>query len=233
VKTVRFPTPDALFDHAAARVASDAAEAIRARGRFFVALAGGATPIPLYERLAHAEAIDWTAVDIFFSDERCVPADDPASSFGAAKASLLDRVSVPYGQVHRIEGERDPIGAADDYEVRVRETLGDGGRFDLVLLGLGVDGHTASLFPRHQALTETDRWVLPVHVSADPAWRVTMTLVPINAARNVLFLAVSTAKAHAVRALAERAPIPASHVRPTDGECALLVDAEAATLLET
>jgi len=232
VKTIRFPTPDALFDHAAARIAAVAAEAVRARGRFVVALAGGATPRPLYQRLARAATVDWTAAHVFFSDERCVPADDPASNFGAAKASLLDRVGIPDGQVRRVAGERNPIDAADAYEVLVRDALGPEGRFDCVLLGLGADGHTASLFPRHQALTETDRWVLPVHVSTEPAWRVTLTLPPINAAHRVLFLAVGAAKANAVRALVERAPIPAAHVRPSGGECTLLVDTEAATLLD-
>ncbi|MFC2078266.1 6-phosphogluconolactonase, partial [Candidatus Bipolaricaulota bacterium] len=198
MKTIRFPETDALYDHVAARFEALAGEAVSERRRFLVALSGGSTPIPLYERLAYSKSIEWEAVHVFWSDERCVPPDDPASNYGTTRRALLEGIPIPSGNVHRIEGERDPVEAADAYEVLIRHELAEDGRLDLVLLGIGADGHTASLFPLHQALTETVRWILPVHVSAEPAWRITMTLPLINAARQVILLAVGRDKAEAV-----------------------------------
>lgn len=231
MKTIAFPETDALYDHAARQFETIGEEAVRLRDRFLVALAGGSTPSPLYERLPRLDAIDWKSVHVFWSDERCVPPDDPASNFASVRETLLDRIAVPAEQVHRIEGEKPPLEAADAYEVLVRQTLGADGRFDLVLLGIGADGHTASLFPRHQALTETERWILPVHVSANPAWRITMTLPLINAARHVQFLVVGSEKANAVSRMEGGQDLPASRVRPVDGEVTLLADKKAGALL--
>ena len=231
MKTITFPETDALYDHATKQFQILAEEAVRLRDRFLVALSGGSTPIPLYERLARSEAMDWESVHIFWSDERCVPPDDPASNYTAARKALLERVPIPAAQIHRIEGERPPLEAADAYEVLVRQTLGADGRFDLVLLGLGADGHTASLFPRHQALTEIERWILPVHVSSDPAWRITMTLPSINAARHVQFLIVGKEKSDAVSRIERGEDLPAARVRPTDGDVTLLLDGEAGAVL--
>ncbi len=232
MKTIRFPETDALYDHAAARFEALAGEAVRERGRFLVALSGGTTPIPLYERLAHSTAIEWETVHVFWSDERCVPPDDPASNYGAAHRVLPEGVPIPSGNVHRIEGESDPIEAADAYEVLVRRELAEAGRLDLVLLGVGIDGHTASLFPRHQALTETVRWVLPVHVSAEPAWRITMTLPLINAARHVILLAVGGDKAEAVAQMEGSDDPPAARIRPDAGGLSLFIDSDAGRLVE-
>ncbi len=231
MKTIAFTEADALYDHAARGFETLAGEAVRQRGRFLVALSGGSTPIPLYERLARSKAFDWESVHVFWSDERCVPPDDPASSYAATRSALLDRVAVPTEQIHRIEGEKPPLEAADAYEILVRRTLGEAGRFDLVLLGMGADGHAASLFPRHQALTETERWILPVHVSSDPAWRLTMTLPLINASRHVQFLVVGSDKSDAVSRSKRGADLPAALVRPTDGEVTWLTDGEAGALL--
>ena len=235
MKLVRFDDPEALFAYAAERFAHIGAAAIRDRGRFLVALSGGKTPRPLFERLAspgYAERLDWSAVDVFWADERCTPPDDPASNYGSAHRALLVKVSIPPENVHRIHGELSPLAAADLYELSLRAVLGEEGRLDLIVLGIGADGHTASLFPRHQALTEADRWVVPVHVPADPPWRVTMTLPLINAARHVLMLVAGAEKAGTVRDLASGKPLPASRVQPVDGSPAILVDAEAASLLE-
>jgi len=234
VTIVRFDTQAALYDDAADRFARIGAEAIRDRGRFLVALSGGDTPRPLLERLAspaYAKRLDWSVVDVFWTDERCVPASHVQSNYRAAREALLDRVPIPTDRIHRIAGEIDPLAAADAYELTLREVLGKEGRLDLILLGIGADGHTASLFPRHQALTETGRWGVPVHAPADPPWRVTMTLPLINAARHVLFLVIGSEKAAAVRDLQEGEPLPASMVRPADGTLTFLVDAEAASLL--
>jgi 6-phosphogluconolactonase len=232
MKLVRFDTREALFAHAADRFVRIGIEAIRERGRYLVALSGGETPRPLYERLAASSELDWAAVDVFWADERSVPPTDPRSNYRSARETLLDRVPIPADRIHRIAGELDPLAAADAYEVELRSVLGAGGRFDLILLGMGADGHTASLFPRHQALTETERWIVPVHASAEPPWRVTMTLPLINAARHVLFLAAGAEKATAVRDLVDGKPLPAAMVRPRDGTVTFLVDEEAASLLE-
>lgn len=231
MKTIAFPEIDALYDHAARGFETLAREAARLRGRFLVALSGGSAPIPLYERLTHSKAIDWESVHVFWSDERCVPPDDPASNYAATRSALLCHIPIPLEQIHRIEGEKPPLEAADAYEILVRQTLGETGRFDLVLLGVGADGHTASLFPRHQALSETRRWILPVHVSAEPAWRITMTFPLINAARHVQFLVAGSEKSDAVSRIERGDDIPAAHVRPTDGVITLLADREAGALL--
>jgi 6-phosphogluconolactonase len=231
---VRFETQEEFYDHAAEQFARIGAAAIRDRGRFLVALSGGKTPRPLLERLAlpaYAERVDWPAAHIFWADERCVAPTDERSNVRMAREVLLDRVPIPSDRIHRIEGEGRPIDAADAYEVLLHRVLGDDGRLDLILLGIGADGHTASLFPGHQALTETDRWIVPVHVSADPPWRVTMTLPLLNAARHILFLVLGKTKAAAIRDLQEGEPLPASLVRPADGTLTVLVDDEAASLL--
>ena len=230
----RFETTEALYDHAADLFVRIGAGAIEARGRFLVALSGGQTPRPLYEHLgSSAYSLDWSKVDFFWSDERSVPPTDPRSNYRSAREVLLDRVSVPPDRVHPIEGELDPLAAADAYEVELRRVLGADGRLDLILFGIGADGHTASLFPRHQALTETERWFVPVHAPAEPPWRVTMTLPLINAARHVLFLATGAEKAVAVQDLVDGKPLPVSLVRPADGTVRFLVDEEAASLLPT
>ncbi len=231
MKLVRFDAREALFAHAVERFVRIGAEAIRERGRFLVALSGGKTPRPLYERLATSAELDWAAVDVFWADERCVPPTDPRSNYRSAREALLDRVPIPADRIHRIAGELDPLAAADAYEIELRRVVGADGRLDLILLGIGADGHTASLFPRHQALSETDRWIVPVHALAEPPWRITMTLPLINAARHVLFLVTGAEKADAVRAVESGSPVPAGLVQPTDGTVTFLVDEEAASLL--
>jgi len=227
VNATRFPDSEALYGAAARLVETVAAEAIAARGRFRIALAGGTTPRPLYQRLSRSERIDWPHVHVFWSDERCVPSEDPASNAGAARRDLLDRVPVPPSQIHRIEGEHRPIEAADAYEALLRRELGEDGRLDLVLLGLGVDGHTASLFPEQPALSEVHRWILPVRVDAQPPWRVTMTLPLIRRARNVLLLATGTEKAEVVSRIEGGERLPAGRVAPRRGRLTWMIDREA------
>ena len=212
MRPIVFETAESLAEAGAERIAQLAAASIRARGLFSLALAGGKTPLPVYERLArppHAEAVDWRRVHVFWSDERCLRPNDTGSNAKAAQAAWLDHVPVPHEQIHRIEGERRPLEAADAYEIIVRELLGPEGRLDLLLLGMGADGHTASLFPWHQALQETKRWVLPVHVPAEPPWRITMTLPIIHRAKHRLFLVTGTAKAEALQRVMKGDPLPA------------------------
>jgi len=231
MKTFRFDTVDDLCDRATETIERIAAEAIAERGAAHIALSGGRTPRPLFRMLARCETIDWRHIHIYWSDERCVAPTSTASNYHEAEALLLRDIPVPKDRVHRIEGERLPLDAADAYEVMLRDTLGPRGRLDLILLGVGANGHTASLFPRHQALSESQRWILPVHVSAEPPWRITMTFPLLNAARHVLFLVTGAEKANAMRAIADGEPFPAALVQPTDGTAVFLVDREAASLL--
>jgi len=220
-----------------------AREAIAARGRFAVALSGGSTPRTLYEQLAKpgfADRIEWAKVDVLWSDERCVNPDDPRSNYGLARSELLSHVPIPESNVRRIEAEHGPRVAAADYERVLGEVFGlragrgEVPRFDLVLLGLGKDGHTASLFVGSAALREQTRWVVDVAiVDMDPRVpRVTLTVPVLNAARHVWFLVSGHGKREALRNVLHgspmhRAPYPATLVRPK-GELVWFVDEAAA-----
>ena len=188
-------------------------QAIERHGRFCAALAGGATPIRMYEMLAAAQerALDWGRVRVFFTDERCVRPDHPSSNYATVRRCLLDRVGVPEQQVHRIEGELAPYeSAAERYDSMLRaffcvndEGLPREPTFDLVLLGIGEDGPTASLFPGSRALAEKRRWT--VHARApegvESRDRITLTLPAINAARRGMFLVTGTKKSCVIRSL--------------------------------
>lgn len=239
------PTPDDLMRAAAELWAAAATTAIRASGRFAVALSGGSTPQRLYRLLAsepYASGVDWSRVHVFWGDERCVPPDDPASNYRIARESLLARVPIPAGKVHRIRGEDEPIAAAAAYERELRGSfatpdgpprLSPGARFDLVLLGLGEDGHTASLFPGTAALREPDRWVRAVYPAETSTARVTLTPAVINAAAEVVFLVSGRAKAASLRRVREGPyrpdALPAQIVDPPAGRLRWLVDADAAS----
>lgn len=241
------PSGEALMRAAAERFVAAAAGAIRARGRFAVALSGGSTPRGLYALLAteaYARRVDWSGVQVFWSDERCVPPDDPASNQRMAREALLDRVPLPAANIHPIHGQDPPAAAAVACERALRALFGTpagpprfgpGACFDLVLLGLGADGHTASLFPGGSALQERARWALAQRVAAEPPWRVTLTPPVINAAAEVLFLVSGPAKAATLRRLLE-GPVasdglPARAISPHPGRLLWLADAEAAAEL--
>src|SRR5438876_964524 len=234
------PDPDALADAAARLTVDVAAHAIATRGRFMWALAGGETPRTTYERLAlppFRERVDWRHTWVFFGDERAVPPDDAGSNYRMAHEALLSRVPIPAAQVLRIRGEAEDLEvAAAEYARALGEAFGTRRgalpRFDLVLLGLGVDGHTASLFPDSPVVREVFRAVAAVHVSAASIpQRLTLTLPVFNAAARVLFLVTGAEKAKVVKAvLGERATLPAAMVRPADGELVWLLDRAAAAL---
>jgi 6-phosphogluconolactonase len=238
-----FENPESLLDAAAELVVRDAALSIEARDRFTLALSGGATPRGLYERLAsarHRDRIQWSRMHLFWSDERCVPPSDPASNSHMAHEALIEHVSIPPGHVHRIRGENEPCAEAKRYEGVLRATLGEpgsggGGRFDLALLGLGRDGHTASLFPAGTALRETVRWVVAERVDARRGWRITLTLPVLNAARSVVFLVTGRDKAMAVAevlgAAQGRETRPAQLVAGRHANARWMVDRAAASLL--
>jgi 6-phosphogluconolactonase len=226
----------------AARVVACANEAIERRGRFDWVLAGGSTPEQLYRLLAgpeHAPQVDWSRVCFFFGDERCVSPDDAQSNYRMARGSLLGPIGASPERIHRMPGELGPERAAERYQAELEgclapAALGALPAFDLVLLGMGADGHTASLFPGAPELDETRRWVVGSHPSGLVP-RLTLTLPLINAARRVLFLVAGADKAPAAReVLAGSVPaaLPAARVRPSAGRAERLLDAAAAAKLE-
>jgi 6-phosphogluconolactonase len=238
------PDPPRWAEAAARHFARVAARAQRGGGDFAVALAGGTTPRLAYQQFAQlgpAEGLDWDRVHLCWGDERCVPPDHPDSNFRLARESLLDRLDLPPDHVHRMPGELDPHTAAQTYEADLRSALAarvdpgsDLPRFDLILLGVGQDGHTASLFPGCAAMTEYLRWVL-AQQAPDGSWRLTLTLPVINAAAEVIFLVSGRDKAPILRQVL-RGPedlrrLPAQAVQPAGGDVTWLLDGPAASLL--
>lgn len=230
------PNPDALAQEAAVRFVELAREAIAQRGRFVAALAGGSTPRATYSLLTRepfASDVDWSRVHLFWGDERCVSPDHPKSNYRMARETLLDYVPIPSENVHRIPGELAPTRAAAVYARELTAFLAPRDRFDLVLLGLGEDGHTASLFPGSPVLEERAQVVAAVYAEHLQSWRVTLTLSPINAARHVVFLVSGAAKEKALARVRAGEPLPAGLVRPTRGPLTWLVDRDAAGELAT
>lgn len=235
-----FPDRRALAAALSLHVAQAAEASSVARGRFYVALSGGS----LMDMLAPAlvapslrDRIDWSTWHVFWADERWVPPSSPDSNFGLARRLLLGRVGVPEEHIHAVDDSKSPDETARAYEAKISRTIGvEAGtfpRFDLVLLGLGKDGHTASLFPGHLALQESRRWVVPVfNAPKPPPVRVTMTLPVINSSRQVVFVAAGSGKAGVVADVlhpsAGRPNLPARMVNPTDGELHWFVDRKAA-----
>jgi 6-phosphogluconolactonase len=172
-------------------------------------------------------------VHVFWGDERCVPPDHPDSNYGMASRALLEPVEIPSENVHRILGELPPAEAAVAYRTELLEVLGEEGRFDLILLGLGTDGHTASLFANTTAIEERERGVVAVYVRELTSWRVTLTLPVINAARQVVFLVSGAAKAPVLARVRAGEALPAGMVQPEDGRLTWLVDRQAAELSDT
>jgi 6-phosphogluconolactonase len=232
-----FSTAELLADAVARHIVTCAADAISSRGRFTLALAGGSTPRASYSRLATRDLrleIDWQRTHVIWGDERCVPPDDPRSNYRMAKEALLDRVPIPAHQIHRIRGEDDPEKAAAEYERELRALLGSEG-IDLVLLGMGEDGHTASLFPGQAAVQETARWVMAVYVPEMKMWRITLTPAVLNAARNVTFVVSGAGKAARLQQVLQGPftpeVLPAQAIRPVQGRLTWIVDEAAASRL--
>jgi 6-phosphogluconolactonase len=235
---------------AAARLFTELAiAAVRDSGRFAVSLAGGSTPRPVYEMLAEdgfAQRIPWDHVHLFWGDDRPVPPDDPASNYGMVREALLRKISIPPENVHRIRGEMPAEQAAAQYEATLREffTVSANGwpRFDLMLLGLGEDGHTASLFPGSAALEERERLVVAAHSERLKTERVSLTLPVIDHAAVIAFLVAGEGKRTVVAQVLRPADVndglpaqelpahglPAQRVRPVAGKALWLLDQSAA-----
>ena len=227
VAPVVVPGPAELAEAAASWTAQRITAAVGARGACYLALAGGETPRGCYERLArppYRETLPWPSVFVFWSDERQVSLDDPESNYAMAKAALLDHVRIPAAQVFSLVG--DPMPGLR----RIPADAGGRPRFDVIHLGLGEDGHTASLFPGSPALKEVRALIAQVHDAPKrPPDRLTLTLPVLNAARAVLFMVQGSSKREALARVLRRDPVlPASHVQPPDGELQFIVDRAAA-----
>lgn len=230
-----------LSRKAAERFIRLAQDAISRSGRFIVALSGGSTPRSLYSLLAspgYTERIPWAKVHLYWGDERCVPPHHPDSNFLMVQETLLANITMPRENFHRIAAEFDPGVAAADYEEQIRKLfdLPAGGlpRFDLILLGLGEDGHTASLFPDSEALQERQHLVVSTFVEKLQAHRVTLTLPVINRAAEILFLVAGRDKAAVVKQILgepQSGTLPAARIAPTNGRLVWLVTNDAASEL--
>lgn len=233
-----FADPAALAEGAAREVAAIVRDTVERRGACTLALAGGSTPRGLYEALSaepYRSEVDWSRLQVFWSDERRVPPDHPASNYAMARESLLSRVPIPDDAVHRIRGELEPAEAAALYEAEMRRvTSATLPRLDLVLLGMGADGHTASLFPDTPNLLDERRLVVATVAPAEPRNRVSLTLRALNAAGVALFLVQGREKASTLREVIQAGTaesssrLPAAHVRPEHGRLVWLVDRAAA-----
>jgi 6-phosphogluconolactonase len=233
---------DILSQEAAQYVVRVATESIASHRRFTIALSGGSTPKKLYTLLGeepYRSQIDWSLVDIFWSDERCVPPDDKESNYWLAQQVLLSKISLPANQIHRMPADQTDRNAASyAYTLEMQQTFGSDGvpAFDLIQLGMGPEGHTASLFPHQPSLHEQQRLVMPVSVPKPPPDRLTFTPRLLNAAKHVLFLVTGTEKQDAVRNVLEGDyqpdEYPAQIVQPAKGEVTWMLDTAAAEKLQ-
>lgn len=235
---------DELNRKAAEQFIGLANKAIQRSGQFTVALSGGSTPKGLYELLATAEyrkRLDWSRIHFFWGDERCVPPDYPESNFRMVQESLLSKIQIPSENIHRMMGEKEPGQAATEYEEHLRQFfhLPRGGvpQFDVIFLGLGEDGHTASLFPGSPALNEGNRLVATVYVEKSKTYRLTLTLAVINAGAQIIFLVTGQSKAAVVKEIlsadSKSESYPANKVRPVNGNVTWLISKDAAGELST
>jgi 6-phosphogluconolactonase len=234
------PDLAAIARDAADRIVVAYTEAIAAGRTFSIALSGGSAPKPLYELLAgdtYRNQIDWSRVEIFFGDERCVPPDHAESNFRMAEKLLLSRVPIPAEHIHRMRGDIDPEQAGNEYDQLLRQKFGDAGGVDVALQGLGEDGHTASIFPGTPAVKEMSRLAMAQFVeksTTGKSWRITFTAPFINRSGQVIFLVAGAAKAKVLQQILEgpRDPdrLPAQLIDPEKTRVAWLLDVAAAAM---
>jgi 6-phosphogluconolactonase len=230
--------PDAatIAAEAATRIEQIEEAAIELCGKFSIGLAGGSTPKMLYELLAeeYRAAINWAKTEVFFGDERCVPPEHAESNYRMAREALLSKVPIPGDNVYRMRGEIEPEEAAKEYGLMLKEKFGDGG-FDVILLGLGEDAHTASIFPGTPAVGETKHRCVANYVkksTTGKSWRITLTAPFVNRCQHILFMVVGTNKspalAHVLEGPEDPELYPAQLIKPHAGKLTWLVDAAAA-----
>jgi 6-phosphogluconolactonase len=228
--------PEVLADAAAELIAAELESSLSKQEKTTFVLTGGRTPVPVYEKLAgpgYRKRIDWKRVEFFWGDERCVPPRSPESNFGMARASLLSKIQISSDQIHRIAGELDNAeSTATHYEQEIRRVLpGEVPCFDLVLLGMGEDGHTASLFPGTG--WDEERLVIANFVPKLNKTRISMTPRLLSQAQSIIFLVAGAGKAKALARVFEdpNCELPAARIRPSQGRLTWIVDSEAAALL--
>lgn len=232
-----YENKSALVDAAVTQIAAVLRECTAARGICTLALSGGSTPKPIYERFASIPGVDWTKVQLCFVDERNVPVSHPDSNYGMVDRAFLESDIVPKDHVHRMRGEIDAEAAARAYESDLRTFLKpeqDGFPvFDLILLGIGPDGHTASLFPESPALADQEHWVAANWVEKMQTHRITLTFPVINHARRCLFLVAGADKQWAVTQVLVNSGsgLPAAQIAPVNGAATWLMDRDAAAPL--
>ena len=238
-----FPDQTSLSQAAANLFVSLANEAVARNGRFLTALSGGGTPQALFQQLSqppYNSQVPWKKNHFFWGDERLVPPDDPGSNYGQARQILLDHVPVPAANIHRVKGELDSVSAVGDYKNQLQQLSAPSQRwprFDLALMGMGGDGHTASLFPGPISPVELKEPVFGVTALYEdrPAHRLTLTPLVFNNARLVLFLVTGAKKAAALQAVLygpkDLEKLPAQRIQPTNGELIWFVDETAAAQL--
>ncbi len=230
------PNAGALAEASADQIGHVLAKAVRLRGRAALALSGGGTPrlyLPLLADESRLSTIPWELISVFWADERCVPPDHPESNYKTANDLLLSKVPIPAHSIHRIRGELPPKEAAAHYVQELSVYFGGLPRFDLLLLGIGTDGHTASLFPDTADLYAAD-YACAIYAPAFGKWRVTLTLPVLNNAAHVMFIVSGSGKASVMRKLMDaeiRRDFPAGRVRPGNGKLTWICDSGAASLL--
>ena len=235
-KILVFQTREKLYDFLTRKWKEISKKAIEKKGIFIVALSGGETPIEFYQGLANS-SLDWGKTHIFLADERLVPFDHPDSNYGMIKANLLENVNIPEKNIHPIPICPTVEESAEIYEYNLKKFFrlkkGDFPEFDLILLGIGEDGHTASLFPEEPAILEISHLSREVHLDASLHDRVNLTLPVINHAMNIAFLLLGESKAGIVKKILEKPQnkLPASLVRPLNGKIYYLLDKNAGSLL--
>ncbi|MBN1847391.1 MAG: 6-phosphogluconolactonase [Deltaproteobacteria bacterium] len=217
-----------------------AKEAVAEKGFFLSAISGGSTPRPLhrlFKEEPYLSEMPWSAFHLFWVDERCVRAEDPDSNYGTAKKDFLDRIPIPKHQIHPMRGDVRPDKGTEQYQKELETFFHSRGKidpvFDLILLGIGTDGHTASLFPGHGALNNTKKWVVAVKGGRPNVFRITLTLPILNAAQHVIILASGKEKAQIVEKIFhdKGAILPAQRIQPVHGDLIWLMDEEAASAL--
>jgi 6-phosphogluconolactonase len=236
------PTPAAVAKAAAQLFTSAAVQAVASRGLARIAISGGTTPKAMFELLAaqpFVAQVPWDRLDLYWVDERCVPPDNAESNYRMTREALLLKVPLPAEHIHRIEGELEPEVAAARYESTIRNTFKLEGAetptFDLILLGMGEDGHTASLFPHTEGLNDLSHIAIANHVPQKDTWRITLTWPVINQGREVAFLIEGKGKAQVLHDVFlgpyQPETFPSQIIRPANGRMILLLDAAAASKL--
>jgi 6-phosphogluconolactonase len=235
-----FKNINELSQYAANSFVEVASQSIAKRGRFLAALSGGSTPMRLYELLGNQfqNKVDWSRIHFFWGDERCVPVDDAGNSYGQTKKVLFDKINIPDENIHRILSELEPDSAAREY-AKTLSGFADPPlawpRFDLALLGMGDDGHTASLFPNSPVDVDSPTLAVTANYQDRPANRVTLTPKVLNSSRNIMFFVTGKSKAITLsRVLSDNYmpdELPAQRIAPKDGNLIWLIDEEAGSLL--